>query len=318
MAEWEAQPYEPALRETWDELVRGARQRSFLFERAYMEYHADRFQDASLLLSRKGRPVALLPASRDGDRVVSHGGLTFGGLLSGPELTAVQAVGALETAAVFHAGAGASALVVKPVPHIYHLAPAEEELYALAQLGATLVRRDVSAALRPGGAPAYTQERRRAVKRAERASLRLVRSDRFEAFVELLRTILRDRHDAAPVHTAEELELLAGRFPERISLHVATRADDDRLLAGVVVYETDAVAHCQYIGASDEGRELRAQDALFDHLIRDVYASKRWFDFGTSMRPADGSLDEGLMRNKEGFGGRAVLYDRYELALSGA
>lgn len=316
MVEWEARPYEPALNETWDELARSARQRSFLFERAYMEYHADRFQDASLLLLRKGRPVALLPASRDGDRVVSHGGLTFGGLLSGPELTAVQAVAALEMAASFHAGAGASALVVKPVPHIYHVVPAEEELYALAQLGATLVRRDVSAGLRPGAAPGYSQERRRAVKRAERESLRLARSDRFGAFVELLTEILRDRHDAAPVHTAAELELLARRFPASISLHAATRDGDDQLLAGVVVYETETVAHCQYIGASDEGRELRAQDALFDHLIRDVYVGKRWFDFGTSMRPGDGSLDEGLMRNKEGFGGRAVLYDRYELALS--
>jgi hypothetical protein len=316
VGEWEARRYDASQRETWDELARSARQRSFLFERAYMEYHADRFEDASLLLLRKGRAVALLPASRDGDRVVSHGGLTFGGLLSTPELTAVQAVEALETAAAHHAGAGARTLVVKPVPHIYHAVPAEEELYALARLGATLTRRDVSAALCPGAAPPYSQERRRAVKRAARASLTLDRSDRFADFVTLLEEILRDRHGAAPVHSAAELELLAGRFPEQIRLYAATRPDDDALLAGVVVYETETVAHCQYIGASDAGRETRAQDALFDHLIAEVYAGKRWFDFGTSMRPADGSLDEGLMRNKEGFGGRAVLYDRYELALS--
>ena len=42
---------------------------------------------------------------------------------------------------------------------------------------------------------------------------------------------------------------------------------------------------------------------------------KPWFDFGISMRPEDGSLNAGLARNKEGFGGRAVLYDRYELEL---
>ena len=43
-----------------------------------MEYHSDRFQDFSLIIyNDKGNIMALLPASIDGDTVMSHGGLTF-------------------------------------------------------------------------------------------------------------------------------------------------------------------------------------------------------------------------------------------------
>ena len=43
--------YEPGLRAIWDDVVKRARARHFMFERAYMDYHADRFADASLLVS---------------------------------------------------------------------------------------------------------------------------------------------------------------------------------------------------------------------------------------------------------------------------
>lgn len=314
MGDWEVVPYDAALREAWDGLVRRARARHFLFERDYLEYHSDRFADASLVLLRRGQPTAVLPASRHGDEVVSHGGLTFGALLSDAGLTAAHAVAAFGHAIAHLRASGARRWIYKPVPHIYHVAPAEEDLHALVVHGARLVRRDVSAARPAGVAIPYSSERRRAVARGRRERLELRRSDDFAQFMALERAILQQRHGTEPVHTAAEMALLAARFPDEIALHAA-HAEDGEVVAGVVVYKTPTVAHCQYIGASDRGRELRAQDALFDHLIHDVYAAKRWFDFGTSMDPQDGALNEGLMRNKEGFGARAVVYDRWAIDL---
>jgi GNAT acetyltransferase-like protein len=311
---FEVVPYEPALRATWDEAVRGARARHFLFERAYMDYHADRFEDASLLVLDGQRPVAAVPASRAGDEVVSHGGLTFGGLLSGPELTTAQAVEALGAVLARLRADGARRFVVKPVPHIYHVVPTEEELFALTVHGARLTRRDVSAAI-PRGAPVrYSSERRRAVKKGAANELDLRRSYAFDEFMALQREVLRARHGLEPVHTAAEIRLLADRFPDAIKLYAAHDAGG-AIVAGVIVFETATVAHAQYIGANDRGRELRAGDALFDHLIREVFGDKRWFDFGIS-NERDGTLNAGLARNKEGFGARTVVYDRYELELA--
>src|SRR5215217_2463094 len=159
MAALEVVPYEPSLREPWDALVRGARAGCFIFERSYLEYHADRFEDASLVVLDGERPLAALPASRHGDEVVSHGGLTFGSLLSGPELTTARTVEALSLVLEHLRAGGARRWTCKPVPHVYHALPAEEELYALAVHGARLARRDVSAALPRGGGAPWSAER---------------------------------------------------------------------------------------------------------------------------------------------------------------
>jgi len=304
--------YEPAARATWDALVTGARARHFLFERGYMDYHADRFEDASLIVTWDGRPVAALPASRHGDEVVSHGGLTFGGLLSGPELTVARTVAALDAVRAALRADGARRLVYKPVPHLYHLTPAEEDLYALHAAGARLDRRDAGAAVRIGDGPPYSGERSRAVRKGAAAGLALGESDRIEEYMALVAEVLGARHGVEPVHTAAEMRLLAGRFPGRIRLWTAVERDE--IVAGVLIYETPAVAHAQYIATGERGRELRAGDALFDHLLS-AFPPGKWFSFGIS-NERDGALNAGLIRNKEGFGARAFAYDRYVLDLS--
>jgi hypothetical protein len=303
--------YEPSMRSVWDETVRRARARHFLFERNYMDYHSDRFVDASQLVLRDGQPLAVLPASRVGGEVVSHGGLTFGGLLSSAELTVKRALAALETISVALRADGVRRLVYKPMPHPYHIVPAEEDLYALQAVGARLVKRDVSAAVPPSNRVPYSNERRRAVRTGWDAGLKLGETDCVEELMALVADVLAERHGLTPVHTPEEMRVLFGRFPARIRLFVASSAGE--LVAGTIVYETPTVAHAQYIANGPRGRELRAGDALFDYLLRSVYRDK-WFDFGIS-NDARG-LNAGLMRNKEGFGARALVHDRYALDLA--
>lgn len=304
--------YEASASAEWDAVVAGARARHFMFERAYMDYHSDRFTDASLLVLWDDRPIAALPATRHGEEVISHGGLTFGGLLSGPDLTVNRAHAALDAVASSLRADGVRRLYYKRVPHHYHVSPADEDLVALHLSGARLVRRDVSAAVSPGLRPRYSAERRRAVARGLRAKLELGESDKIEAFMELTSGVLRERHGVEPVHTPTEMRLLFDRFPGRIRLWTASEGHE--ILAGVLVYETPVVAHAQYIANGLRGREVGAGDALFDHLLETVYPS-RWFDFGTS-NERSGELNAGLMRNKEGFGARAVLHDHYVLDLS--
>ena len=304
--------YTAAARTAWDEVVARSRRSHFLFERTYMEYHADRFVDASLVVLDDDRPIAILPASRHDDEVITHGGLTFGGLLGGPDLTTATTVRSLDLLCDRLRREGARSLVYKAVPHIYHLQPAEEDLFALSSAGARLTRRDVSASVPAGPRPPYSSERARAVRRGAAANLVIGESDAIEEFMALVAQVLRDRHDTVPVHTPDEMRFLADRFPGRIRLWSASA--DGAIVAGVLVYETPAVAHAQYIATGEHGRELRAGDALFDHLLRVVYTDK-WFDFGIS-NERNGDLNEGLMRNKEGFGARAVVYDRYLLKLT--
>jgi hypothetical protein len=303
--------YTPEHRAEWDLLVASARAQHFFFQRGYLDYHADRFTDASFIVRVGERAVAAFPASRHGTDVVSHGGLTFGGFLSGPELTTTHAVAALDGVATELRAAGISQLFYKPVPHIYHLAPAEEDLYALHAAGAVLIAREVSAAVVPGQSIRYAEERRRAVARARRAGVEVAEDGEIEGYMLLMRDVLRERHGIDPVHTPAEMRLLADRFPDNIRLFTARL--DGEMLAGVLVYETARVAHAQYIATGARGRELGGSDVVIDHLLTEVYSDKA-FDFGISNRRT-GELNAGLMRNKEGFGARAIVHDRYLLEL---
>jgi hypothetical protein len=51
-------------------------------QQCFLEYHADRFTDASLLIEEDGLIEGLLPANRVEDIVYSHQGFTFGGLIT--------------------------------------------------------------------------------------------------------------------------------------------------------------------------------------------------------------------------------------------
>ena len=66
---FEIRRYTADDRKSWDGYVRRARNATFLFERNYMEYHADRFDDWSLMFYRQGRLYALLPAHRRDTRL---------------------------------------------------------------------------------------------------------------------------------------------------------------------------------------------------------------------------------------------------------
>ena len=49
----------------WDSFVAASRNGTFLFMRDYMDYHADRFTDYSLMFYKGGRLLALLPGNME-------------------------------------------------------------------------------------------------------------------------------------------------------------------------------------------------------------------------------------------------------------
>ena len=70
------------MADEWNQFVRASKNGTFLFDRRFMDYHSDRFSDHSLMCYREGRLYALLPANEKGDTLVSHGGLTYDGLVT--------------------------------------------------------------------------------------------------------------------------------------------------------------------------------------------------------------------------------------------
>jgi hypothetical protein len=309
-----AEPYRAELQEEWDAFVRLSRNGTFLFERGYMGYHADRFEDASLVFrNRVGQMVALLPASRTGSDVSSHGGLTYGGLVLGLEARTRGVLSLLEEGMESYRHAGITSVLYKCVPRIYHRLVSEDDLYALFRLGATLMRRDVSSTVQPSSRPSPQARRSRGARKALQAGVKVERSTDFASFWPVLEQRLSGRHGVRPVHDLAEMTLLAQRFPEHIKLFLALDAGVP--VAGTVIYETPFVAHTQYIGSTDQGREEGALDLLFEELIGVVYRDKPYFDFGISTAADGRELNDGLIDYKEGHGATATVHDFYRIDL---
>ena len=70
----------------WNQFVAKAKNATFLFQRDFMDYHNNRFQDFSLLVYKKNKLIAVLPANALGNEIYSHQGLTYGGLILQKEI----------------------------------------------------------------------------------------------------------------------------------------------------------------------------------------------------------------------------------------
>ena len=64
---------------------------------------------------------------------------------------------------------------------------------------------------------------------------------------------------------------------------------------------------------NQRGLELGALDSVMNEFTETIYKDWKYFDFGISTEDNGKYLNEGLISQKEGFGGRAVCYDTYEL-----
>ena len=307
--------YDALMASQWDDFVKQSRNGTFLHCRGYMDYHSDRFKDCSLVAMHEGKVCALLPANIDGDTLYSHRGLTYGGwIVPLKHFDTTVMIEVMDAAVAWMKANGIQHLVYKAVPHIYHRYPCEEDLYALFRHHATLSETNISTTIDLTCPLPLDRGNKSGANAARKAGIMVGASDDWLAYWQLLSSLLDERYDTRPVHTLEEIQLLHSRFPENIRLYTATL--DGELLAGVVMYLSMPVAHCQYIGASPRGKESKALTLLFDYLIQEsTRMGYRYFDFGISNEDHGRYLNEGLVRQKCRLGGRGIVYNTFEITL---
>ena len=308
---FEIRKYDIADRQEWDSFIGKSKNGTFLFMRGYMEYHNDRFEDCSLLVYDNKKLRAVLPANVKDDILQSHGGLTYGGLISDGCMTTETAMEMFSEINKYLLEQGIEKVVYKPTPWIYHTLPAEEDLYAIIQVcGAKLISREISSTVYLPNRPKFSQLRRRCVNKARRNGIIVRESNDIATFWNILNANLEGRYGVSPVHTEKELSLLASRFPDSIKLFMAY--DGEEALGGTLVFVMNEIVHTQYIAAPPKGKTVGALDMVFDELINEEFSNYRFFDFGKSTEHHGIWLNKNLIHQKEGFGGRGVCYDVYE------
>jgi hypothetical protein len=85
------------------------------------------------------------------------------------------------------------------------------------------------------------------------------------------------------------------------------------LVAGTTIFESELVAHSQYISGNSIKNELGSLDFLHNTLISYTFKDKKYFDFGISNENQGKNINEGLLYWKESFGARTIVQNFYEI-----
>jgi len=312
------QNYETGEAEAWDEFCKTTHQGTFLHTRRFLSYHEDRFRDRSLVLKNEGLIVALVPAAEkpgDPTTVVSHPGITYGGLLHAGKVIGEDTIEALQSVITHYSQLGYKRFIYKAVPRIYHQAPCDDDLYAMFRIGALRIRCDLSCTINLANRQAISSRRKRSLMKAEKAGLTVESgSHLLEGLWGVLQENLKTKHNATPVHTLAEITLLADLFPDNINATCAFV--EGEVVAGVITFETTTCMHAQYIASNEIGYNISALDLIFECLIANaVRIEKQWFDFGISNEKEGRALNSGLYKFKSEFGGGGITHNIYEIDL---
>jgi hypothetical protein len=304
--------YNPDWKEEWDRFNHEAINGTLLFNRGFMDYHADRFPDHSLVVMDEGKWLAIIPGTSAGKHWVSHSGLSYGGLVYQEQASQRKVCEFLRLAVGYLTDDGICKILIKTVPDIYWKSPHKAQDYALFQAGFELVRRDAATTITLANRGKISKGRKASIARAKREGVTVEASTNFAEFIDLENANLMEKYGTVAVHSASELELLHSRFPESIRLFVARK--DGSMIAGGLVFQSCHVCHLQYFGTNPIGDEFGGGDLVIETMISDCQVRDiRVFDFGISTEDQGKTINDGLMRYKESFGGTTTIADFYQL-----
>ena len=300
-------------KDVWNSFLNESKNPLFMFNRNYMEYHSDRFEDNSLLFYDENKElIALLPLSKNNTVLYSHGGLTFGGFITTNNMKQHRMLELFENLKTYMQTNSFTKIVYKVIPHIYHLQAAEEDIYALKNNNAIIEKIEAATVINLEDRLKMPKGRKAQISRAKREGVEIIESSNYKDFIALENAVLNKHHNATAVHTGEELEYLHSCFPENIKLF--TGIYNGEIIAGAVIYIYKNVIHTQYLAANEKAREIGALDYVISTLL-DLYKEKKWFDFGKSTEGDGSILNKGLISQKEGFGGRTFVYQTWSMSI---
>jgi len=304
--------YTNSKKADWDNFIAAAKNATFLFQREFMDYHNDRFEDFSLMVYKDEKLYAVFPANKNGKNVYSHQGLTYGSFVLQDSAKLKSTFIAFKELLKFLFEEGIKKLDIRIIPTFYNSLPSDELEYVLYKAGASLVKRDVILLIDYQNKLRFQKNRREGINKAKRKNLTIKVDGDYEVFWnKILIPNLKEKHNSSPVHSLDEIKLLAARFPNHIKQ--VNVYQDDKIVAGTTVFLTKKVVHPQYVSANSNKNELGSLDVLYNFIIDHFITGRNYFSFNTSSEENGKLLNEGLLFWKESCGARPHVFNNYEI-----
>lgn len=298
---------------SWNNFVENSRQGTFLLKRDFMEYHSDRYNDNSLIfLDDDKKIVALLPANLKNDLLISHEGLSYGGLIYGNKQKTCDILKCFEVLIAYLKHKNIKKFIYKRIPQIYHKIPSDEDLYSLFSINATLYRRDIGYVIDNENIIKISRNKKTRYRKNFNDDYEIKITSDYNLFYEIGTEALA-RFNVKPVHNSLEIEKLISTFKNNIKLYGVYFKNE--MHAVCLVFETSKVLHVQSMYANKFAKKNNFIDFMYLWLIDNFSKKFKYISFGISTENNGKTLNEGLAKQKESFGSRAICYDFYELNL---
>lgn len=253
-----------------------------LFSRQYfLDYHAQRFSDQSVLYEI-GEQLVYFPAAKLEGGIVSHPGVTYGGLVVSGKVTPELIRDIYKNIEQSYADIGITDITIKLAPKGFKNLDTDCEAWALNSLGFEAFRLDLWNVVDVNERKFSTQHKRNVAK-FKKSNLQIIENWAYnEKFYEILVENLASRHSTKPVHTLMELQNLKNRLGDRLKLLVAVD-DASNMHGGIIVFQVkEKIFHAQYIASSTHGKLNGAVNSIFDNFINN-YCKTSKLSYGGSL-----------------------------------
>ncbi len=303
--------YHPSQKSQWDQMVENSVNGTFIHKRDYMEYHADRFADHSLMIYQGHKLIGILPAHAEHNILISHNGLTYGGWIWKENFTPDESEEIWRHVLQYLNNKGFEKLLMKEIPLFYYKFLTEKNRMVYDHFGEIKkktifwfidTRKPIEKLL--------NRNRRRSLAQAQGKKIKIEPSGAWDVFWSILEKNLKVRHQAKPVHSLQEMKYLVSKFPRHIQLYLGYL--DEEPVVGSVIYKKKKVWHFQYLSVLPGLSENRFMvDYLVWELIRKAYNND--YDFiGLGAAESKGQPDQNLVYWKYSFGAEPMAQFLWE------
>lgn len=318
--------YTASYEKIWDKFIEEySINGTFLQQRRFLNYHGNKFRDASLLFYLDGKLEAVCPACEEiieGEKVFySHKGSTYGGFVITSAIYNIEKIlQLLEGFEAYLRENEYKKCILKPTMKLL----SEQNMELLDYAFYYNKYREYKELNLYIDYSQYSEEildnlshmKQRLVKRCIKSGMilqEIVTNEEIKKFYNILEKNLQ-KFNTRPVHTYEELlDLYYHRLTKEIKFYGAYL--NGELLAGTMVFlfEKQGCVHTQYLAANPQYNKLSPMSFVY-YSVAKLYKELGYkaLSWGITTEHLGTEINIGLTNNKEAYGSRFVVNHIYE------
>lgn len=306
----------------WEQFVNDSINGTIFHERNFLNYHPEsRFSDHSLLFLERGNLKAIFPAAtieKDGLKILkSHPGSSYGGLVIKNNIGIKNAFNLVNSLVEYANDNEFNQIEFRQAEKIFNQAPCDELDFALLHNGffreaeelstcydLTKYKNKKSADI----LSSFEIKARNKFRQSLKYNLKskILNYKEVDSFYNLVEQNLK-KHNAKPVHSAEDMKFLLSTYPERIK--ILGIFEYDELIAGYFIFNINQLGwHIFYASINYQKAELRPLNFGFISLVEYVISQGgKYLNYGISTENGGNVINWNLFEFKEAFGGNGIM-----------